>query len=106
MFNYGTIKKTADRLIRRYGSQVTIRDAANNVNFTTYAVKLKYVKGPLADTLVDTSNEDAYLIEYNGNTIDPSYYVEFNVNNIRTINKVSQIKPGDTLIAYKVEVAL
>lgn len=106
MFDYSGIKSTADRLIKRYGSQVTIRDASNTVSFNTYAVKTKYVKGPLADTLIDTSNEDAYLVQFNGNTIDTSYYVEFDANNIRTINKVNEVKPGSTLIMYKLEVAL
>jgi hypothetical protein len=106
MFDYTSIKLTADRLIKRFGSEVTIRNASGTVSFTTYAVKTKYVRGPLQDTLIDTSDEDAYLVQFNGNVIDPSYYVQFDVNTVRTINKVMEIKPGDTLIMYKLEVAL
>lgn len=106
MFDYSGLKNAADRLLERFGTVITVKNADNSVNFTTFAVKKKYLKGALPDTLVDTTNEDAYIVKNNGNTIENTYYVDFGNDVVRTINTVDRIQPGDTLIAYDLQVAL
>lgn len=105
-FNYNRVKEAYNNMLERFGIQVTIRNSDDSVRFTTYAVRKKYMKNVLSDSLIETSPEDSYLVQDTGIEVLTTYFVEFDANNIRTINSVNKIQPGSMLIGYQIGVEL